>query len=91
MNNQQTTTGSRGSKNSGKFASAQEAVSDVRETAMNSARDVVSDVRERAGAYFDGFNASPTTFIRNNPMSAAIGGVIAGFILGAAVSRRSLK
>lgn len=103
MNNQ-TTIGTRttSGKGTGKFASVQETANEMRDSVMDtagetrerimeSARDVVDSVRERAGGYFESFNASPTSFIRANPMVSAVGGVFVGFLLGAAVCRRAVK
>jgi hypothetical protein len=105
MAQETTTQNQRGSKSSGKFQAGNKGMSGgnvsddqgIREQVMTTARETLGNVSDKAGEYidrasdyFEGFNANPGTFIRNYPVQAAIGGVIVGFLLGAAVSRRTL-
>lgn len=86
-----TSTGS-GSKSNGKWKSGVADATDNGSTqrVMDQAQRAYDTVVDKASDIFSGFNASPMSFIRDYPMQSAIGGLIIGYLLGSAVSRRSL-
>lgn len=73
---------------------AKNMVNKVEETATDlsaaGVRQSVSGVTDLASDYLSNFNSSPLNFVRQYPVQAAIGGVILGFILGAAVAKKSV-
>lgn len=96
MQDETTSTRSQSNKSNGKWKSAAQSVaSDVKESEvpnqiMDSAKQAYDTVVEKASDVFSGMNANPTTYIRQYPIQAALGGLAVGFLLGAAVSRRSV-
>jgi ElaB/YqjD/DUF883 family membrane-anchored ribosome-binding protein len=73
-----------------KIDNASENLSDRAEDFVKSARKTYDKVVDRASDYVEGFNSSPTDFIRQHPMQAAVGGLVIGLLLGSAIGRRSI-
>lgn len=78
------------SQNQGSSGLNMESAKETAKEAFNTVSDKASEYVNQASGYIRGFNASPNQFIRQYPMQAALGGVVIGFLLGAAVSRRSI-
>lgn len=74
-----------------KFKNISKTAETVQDQVLDTAKKTYGDVVERASSAFDSINASPMSYIRENPMQAALGGLLIGFLLGTAVSRRSIS
>lgn len=63
---------------------------DSAKEALNTVSEKASEFAGKASEYMSGFDANPVKFVREYPIQAAIGGIVIGFLLGTAVSRRTL-
>ena len=79
------------SAKSNKFKSMAKTAENMEGQVMETAKKTYGELTERASKAFDGMNMNPTSYIQEHPMQAAIGGLVIGFLLGTAVSRRSVK
>lgn len=68
----------------------QDQISEQAQQMMGSVSEKAGQYAETAAEYMRGMSADPGRFIRQYPIQAAIGGLAIGFLLGAAVSRRSV-
>ncbi|MBX3023030.1 MAG: hypothetical protein KF799_15245 [Bdellovibrionales bacterium] len=102
MPEETTSTSTRQSRTNGKWQKAQQASQGV-ETGSESVKTAFDTVSEKASQYMDqaselfgsidfkSIGSSPGRMIRQYPVQAAIGGAVIGFLLGAAVCRRSAE
>jgi ElaB/YqjD/DUF883 family membrane-anchored ribosome-binding protein len=88
MQQEETSTSTR-AKN-GKWK-AESAMAESKEQLVDRAQKAYDTVVDKASEFFSGVNTNPLSFIRQYPVQAAIGGVVIGFLLGAAISRRAVS
>jgi len=80
----------RSSKWQGSKASQAVGSMDSAKEALNTVTEKASQFAGQASEYMSGFDTNPVKFVRQYPVQAAIGGLVIGFLVGTAVSRRSI-
>lgn len=86
---EEVSTSNKGTSRNGKWQQGSKASQTAAGT-LDSAKEAFNTVTEKASEYMSGFDANPVRFVRQYPVQAAIGGIVIGFLLGTAVSRRTL-